>query len=56
MLKNPPRDDKSRNNVQKNPLVNNVKRKIIQEKFVIVAPRKCGQKADSELANAPLKI
>jgi hypothetical protein len=56
MLKNPPMDNKNKNNAQKNPLINNMKRKTIQEKFVEATSRKCGQKANSKLANAPLKI
>ncbi len=55
MLKNPHVDDKNRNNVQINPLVDGMKRKIVQKNSILVAPRKQGQKFDYKLTNAPLR-
>jgi hypothetical protein len=55
MLKYPLVDDKNRNNVQINPLVDGTKRKIVQKNSIVVAPRKWGQKVDFMLTNAPLK-
>jgi hypothetical protein len=55
MLKNPPMDDKNRNNVQMNPPVDDTKRKIVQKNSIVVVAKKRGQKVDYKLANTPLR-
>jgi hypothetical protein len=55
MLKNPLADDKNRNNVQINPLVDGTKSKIVQKNSIVVAPRKRGQRVDYKLTNTPLR-
>jgi hypothetical protein len=39
MLKNPPIDEKTKNSVQKCPLVKDKKRKIVQKKSQLTAPK-----------------
>jgi hypothetical protein len=39
----------------KNPFVDDMKRKIVQKKSIVAAPRKRGQKADYKQTNAPLR-
>jgi hypothetical protein len=55
MLKNPLVDVKNKNSVQNNPHVDDTKRKIVQKKSIMVAPRKRGQKVDYKPTNAPLR-
>jgi len=55
MLKNPPMDDKNRNNVQINPPLDDTKRKIVQKNSIVVATKKRGQKVNYKLANTPLR-
>jgi len=47
MVKNPPRDEKTKSSVQKWPLVEDMKNKIVQKRSQVIAPRKWGQKVDS---------
>jgi hypothetical protein len=55
MLKNLHVDDKNRNNVQINPLVDGMKRKIAQKKSMVATLKKRGHKIDCKLTNAPLR-
>ncbi len=49
-------DNKNRNNVQTNPLVDGTKRKIVQKNSIVAALRKRGQKIDCKLINKqPIK-
>jgi hypothetical protein len=55
MLKNPPMDDKNRNNVQINPPIDDTKRKIVQKNSTMATPKKQAQKIDYKLTNTPLR-
>ncbi len=55
MLKNPPMDDKNRNNVQINPPIDDTKRKIVQKNSIMATPKKQAQKIDYKLTNTPLR-
>jgi hypothetical protein len=55
MLNNPLGNKKTMISVQKSPLVEDTKIKIVQKSSQVIAPRKWGHKVVSKLANAPLK-
>ncbi len=48
-------DDNNKNDVQINPLVDRMKRKIVQKNSIVAAPKKRDQKVDCKLTNAPLR-